>query len=110
MTEAAVLIRLHVKPEFAEAFRGHTLALVRVARTEPGCKSIQVLQKPEDPTQLVLLESWSDRDYYLSDAHQQSAHMQAYFDATKLMIADVGVEMLAPVAEQPDGRVQDDAA
>ena len=109
MTEAAVLIRLHVKSEFAEAFRAHTLELVRAARNEPGCNSIQVLCKQEDPTQLVLLENWADREYYLSEAHQQSPHMQDYFEATKLMIADVGVEMFAPVSEGAPGRVHDDA-
>jgi quinol monooxygenase YgiN len=110
LTEAAVLIRLHVKPEFIDAFRAHTLELVRAARAEAGCQGIQVLYKPEEPAQLVLLERWADKEYYLSDAHQQSAHMQAYFEATQAMIADVGVEMLAPVEEVPRQEVHVDAA
>ena len=110
MIEAAVLIRLHVKPEFIDAFRAHTLELVRAARAEPGCRGIQLLYKPEEPAQLVLLERWADKDYYLSDAHQQSTHMQAYFEATQTMIADVGVEMFAPLHGLTGVQVHDDAA
>ena len=36
--------------------------------------------------------------------------MQAYFEATQAMIADVGVETLAPVEEVPRQEVHVDAA
>jgi quinol monooxygenase YgiN len=110
LSETAVLIRLHVKPEYTDAFREHTLKLVRAARAEPGCRSIQMLQKQEEPAQFVLLEAWADKDYYLSDVHQQSPHMLAYFEATKSMLVDVGVEILSPVADLPQAVAHDDAA
>ena len=106
MSEVAVLIRLHAKPEHTEAFREHTRELVRATLTEAPCTSIQMLQKDEKPAQFLLLETWADKDYYLSDAHQQSPHMQAYFEATQSMLADVGVELMTPVAPLPKVRAK----
>lgn len=110
MTEAAVLIRLHVKPECLAACRAHTLTLVNATRSEPHCQSIQLLHRPEEPRLLLMVQHWDDKAYYLSDAHQHSAHMQSFFDATQAMIADVGVEMLEPVDEAFLTQVHDDAA
>ena len=109
MIETAVLIRLHAKPEHIDAVRAQTEQLLSAVRAEPGCQDLQLLQKQEDPAQFVILETWSDRDYYLSDAHQQSAHMLAYFDATKSMLADVGVELWSPLAPPSESLAHDAA-
>ena len=110
MTEVFVLIRLAVKPQCIDAFRLHTLQLAHAVRAERPCLDIQVLEPQAQPAQFVLLEHWADKDYYLSDSHQQSAHMQAYLEATQRMIADVGVEVLVPAQEAPVAQVHDDAA
>jgi quinol monooxygenase YgiN len=110
LTEAAVLVRLHAKPDHIVALRGHTPAPVRTARAVPGCRSIQLPQKPGHPVQTVLLETWADMGYCLSDARRQSAQLLAYFEAARSELADVGVEMRAPIAELPEAVVQDVAA
>jgi quinol monooxygenase YgiN len=103
LTDAAYLIRLSVKPDCIEPFRAHTLELMRAASLLPRCERVQLLQGDADPSQFVLLETWTDQSYYLSDEHQQADYRTAYFEATKTMLRDVSVELLRPVRDAADG-------
>lgn len=109
MTDVAYLIRLSVKPDCIEPFRAHTLELMRAASRLTRCERVQLLQADADPSQFVLLETWTDQSYYLSDEHQQSDYRTAYFEATKAMLRDVRVELLRPVREAADEAVLPEA-
>ena len=58
---------VHARPETLADVLTASLEHVRRSRTEPGCLMHSVHQSVEDPTVVVFLEHWADRDAL--DAH-----------------------------------------
>lgn len=81
-----VLVYVHVKPAYVDAFKAATLANARNSVQEPGIARFDVIQQRDDPTRFVLIE------VYRSEAdpakHKETAHYQAWRDVVADMMAE----------------------
>lgn len=67
-----VLVGSTVLPENLEAVLGIYRALVAETRTEAGCLGYELLQRREDPCELMLAEAWVSQEHL--DAHTRTPH------------------------------------
>ncbi len=77
------------RPDRLDELLGLSLAHVRRSRDEPGCIEHAVHQDAEDPSRLVFVEQWTDRDA-----------LQAHFavPASRAFIKAAGACAAAPPA------------
>ena len=69
-----VLVHVHVKPDYVEAFREASLENARNSIQEAGIARFDVLQDNEDPTRFILNEVY--RDNAAPAAHKETALTQ----------------------------------
>ncbi len=80
------LVRVHVKPEYVEAFKAATLANVRGSIEEPGIARFDFHQEYDDPSRFVLIEA-----FYTDDgpaAHKETSHYQVWRETVEPMMAE----------------------
>jgi quinol monooxygenase YgiN len=82
-----VLVHVHVRPEYIEAFRSASLANARESVREPGVARFDVVQQTDDPTRFVLVEAY--RTAAAPAAHKEAPHYQAWRDAVAPMMAEI---------------------
>ena len=82
-----VLVHVHVRPEYIEAFRSASLANARESVREPGVARFDVAQQTDDPTRFVLVEAY--RTAAAPAAHKEAPHYQAWRDAVAPMMAEI---------------------
>lgn len=80
-----VLVHVHVKPDYVEAFREASLENARNSIQEAGIARFDVLQDNEDPTRFILNEVY--RDNAAPAAHKETAHYAAWRDTVADMMA-----------------------
>ena len=87
-----VLVQVHVKPEYVEAFRQASLANAKLSLQEPGIARFDLLQQQDDPTRFVLVEAYQNVEATV--AHKATAHYAAWRDAVAGMMAEprIGVK------------------
>jgi len=87
-----VLVHIHVKEEFLEAFRTATIENSRNSLQEPGVVRFDVLQQQDDPTRWVLIEAYRQPEDQLK--HRETAHYARWRDSVADMMAEprVGVK------------------
>jgi len=80
------LVHVHVKPEFADAFREASRRNHEASVREPGNCRFDVLQSPEDPTRFLLYEAYRTAE----DAarHKETAHYKAWREAVADWMAE----------------------
>jgi autoinducer 2-degrading protein len=81
-----VHVHVHVKPEYAEAFKEATVANARASIQEPGIARFDFTQQQDDPTRFVLVEAY--RTPEAPAAHKETAHYQTWRDAVAHMMAE----------------------
>ncbi len=81
-----VLVHVHVKPEFVEAFKQATLENAAVSVKEPGIERFDVIQQTDDPTRFILVEAY--KTVQASAAHKEAAHYLHWRDAVADMMAE----------------------
>jgi autoinducer 2-degrading protein len=81
-----VHVQVHVKPEFAEAFRDATLQNASHSVQESGVARFDVLQQSDDPTRFVLVEVYRTADDPVR--HKETAHYQTWRDEVAQMMAE----------------------
>jgi len=81
-----VHVHVHVKPEFADAFKQATLANARESVKEPGVARFDVIQQQDDPTRFVLVEVY--RDAAANATHKETKHYPVWRDAVAPMMAE----------------------
>ena len=81
-----VLVHVHVKPEFVEAFREATLENASHSILETGIARFDFLQQRDDPTRFVLVEGY--RDDSATSAHKETAHYAKWRDTVAPMMAE----------------------
>lgn len=81
-----VLVHVHVKPEFVEAFREVALDNARNSVQEPGVARFDVLQEAEDATRFTLFEVYRTSEDV--GKHKQTAHYARWYDR----VAEMTVE------------------
>ena len=81
-----VHVRVHVKPECAEAFREATLENAHHSVQEPGIARFDVIQQLDDPSRFVLVEVYRTPED--PARHKETAHYQKWRDAVADMMAE----------------------
>jgi quinol monooxygenase YgiN len=81
-----VLVYVHVKPEFVEAFGEASLDNARNSVQEPGIARFDVIQQSDDPTRFILVEVYGDSEAALR--HKETAHYARWRDAVAGMMAE----------------------
>ena len=81
-----VLVQVHVKPEYVEAFRQASLVNAKLSLQEPGIARFDLLQQQDDPTRFVLVEAYQNVEATV--AHKATAHYAAWRDAVAGMMAE----------------------
>lgn len=59
-----VKVVLKVKPEFREEFENELMSVREMCIAEEECLVFDVERRSDDPTVYLLIESWSDLDYF----------------------------------------------
>jgi quinol monooxygenase YgiN len=80
-----VLVHVHVKPEFIEAFAQATVENAKNSKQEPGVARFDVIRQEDDPTRFVLVEVY--RTAEAPAAHKATAHYTAWRDRVEGMMA-----------------------
>ncbi len=81
-----VHVFVHVKPEYAEAFKAATIENARNSVREPGIARFDVIQQQDDPTRFVLVEVYRTPED--SSRHKETAHYARWRDTEAEMMAE----------------------
>ena len=81
-----VLVHVHVKPEFVEAFKQASLENASNSVKEEGVARFDVIQQTDDPTRFILVEVYKSIE--ASAAHKETAHYLKWRDTVADMMAE----------------------
>ena len=81
-----VLVHVHVKPEFVQAFKEATIDNASNSVKEPGIARFDVIQQVEDPTHFILVEVYKTPN--ASGAHKETAHYNRWRNTVVGMMAE----------------------
>lgn len=81
-----VLVHVHVKPEFVEAFKQASIENASNSVRESGIARFDVIQQSEDPTKFILVEVYKTDDAPV--AHKETAHYAKWRDTVTEMMAE----------------------
>lgn len=81
-----VLVHVHVKPEFVEAFKQASLENAANSVQEPGIARFDVIQQTDDPTRFILVEVYKTTE--APAAHKETAHYTRWRDTVAEMMAE----------------------
>jgi (4S)-4-hydroxy-5-phosphonooxypentane-2,3-dione isomerase len=81
-----VLVHVHVKTEFIEAFRAASIENARNSIKEAGVARFDVIQEVEDPTRFILVEVYRTPED--NAKHKETAHYARWRDAVAEMMAE----------------------
>lgn len=81
-----VLVHVHVKPEYLDAFHAASLDNASHSVQEPGIARFDVIQQADDPTRFVLIEVYRQPEDAVR--HKETAHYTRWRDAVAGMMAE----------------------
>lgn len=81
-----VLVHVHVRPEFVEAFKQASLENAGSSVKEPGIARFDVIQQADDPARFILVEAY--RTAAAPAAHKETAHYAKWRDTVAGMMAE----------------------
>jgi autoinducer 2-degrading protein len=81
-----VLVHIHVKPEFVEAFKQASIANASNSVQEAGVVRFDFIQQTEDPTRFTLVEVYKNPE--AQAAHRETAHYLTWRDTVTDMMAE----------------------
>ena len=81
-----VLVHVHVKPEFVEAFQKASIENASNSVKEAGIARFDVIQQTDDPTKFILVEVYKTAE--ASVAHKETAHYAKWRDTVVDMMAE----------------------
>ncbi len=81
-----VMVSVHVKPEYVEAFRAATIANATASVKEKGIARFDVIQQNDSPTHFLLVEVYRDAD--APAKHKETAHYKTWRDTVEEMMAE----------------------
>jgi len=81
-----VLVHVHVKSEFLEAFKQASIENARNSVREPGIARFDVIQQEDDPTKFILVEVYKTAE--APAVHKETAHYAKWRDTVTDMIAE----------------------
>jgi len=81
-----VLVHVHVKTDFVEAFKQASLDNASNSVKEPGVARFDVIQQTEDPTKFILVEVYKTAQAPV--AHKETAHYARWRNTVMKMMAE----------------------
>ena len=81
-----VMVYVHVKSQFLDAFKQATLENARESVKEPDIARFDVVQQEDDPTRFILIEVYKTAD--AQAAHKATAHYETWRDTVAEMMGD----------------------
>ena len=81
-----VLVHVHVKPEFVDAFKKASLDNASNSVKEEGVARFDVIQQVDDPTRFILVEVYKTVE--AQSAHKETAHYLKWRDTVADMMAE----------------------
>lgn len=81
-----VLVHVHVKPEFVDAFKQASIENASNSVKESGIARFDVIQQTDDPTKFILVEVYKTAD--APAAHKETAHYTRWRDAVAGMMVE----------------------
>jgi quinol monooxygenase YgiN len=81
-----VLVHVHVKPEFVEAFKAESLENACNSLQEPGIARFDVIQQVDDPQRFLLVEVY--RTEAAAGQHKETAHYLKWRERVAEMMAE----------------------
>jgi len=81
-----VLVHIHVKPEFVEAFKQASIENASNSVKEAGIARFDVIQQTDDPTKFILVEAYKTAE--APAAHKETAHYARWRDTVTEMMAE----------------------
>jgi quinol monooxygenase YgiN len=81
-----VLVHIHVKPEFIEAFKVASIENARSSLQEPGIARFDVIQQIDDPTHFELIEVYRTPEDPAK--HKNTAHYIKWRELAEPMLAE----------------------
>jgi quinol monooxygenase YgiN len=81
-----VLVHVHVKAEFVDAFKQASLENASNSVKEEGIARFDVIQQTDDPTRFILVEVY--RTVEAQSAHKETAHYLKWRDTVAEMMAE----------------------
>ena len=81
-----VLVHVHVKPEFVEAFKQASLENASSSVQETGIARFDVIQQVDDPTRFILVEVYKSAE--APAAHKATPHYARWRDTGAEMMAE----------------------
>ncbi|MCU1683791.1 MAG: antibiotic biosynthesis monooxygenase [Amycolatopsis sp.] len=93
-----IVAKIKAKPEGVDQLVTALKAVAIPSREEAGCESYQLYLNPDDPTDLVMVETWADNDAIAT--HNKSPHFQALVaDMTPLLAGPLDIQILKPAKD-----------
>lgn len=81
-----VIVAVHVKPGFEEAFKRASLENARNSIQESGILRFDVIQQSDDPTRFALIEIY--RSMEAPARHKETQHYKVWKDTVEPMMAE----------------------
>ncbi len=81
-----VLVHIHVKPEFIEAFKVASIENARNSLLEPGIARFDVIQQIDEPTNFELIEVY--RTSGDPARHKETVHYNKWRELAEPMLAE----------------------
>ncbi len=97
MSHFAVVVTIRLKPGTADDFRALILETAAASKqNEAGCHRFDVLAAEDDGDTFVFYEEYSDAAAF--EAHRESPHFKAYWQATEAMINDRSIRRCSVIS------------
>lgn len=81
-----VLVHVHVRPEFVEAFKQAAIENASNSVKEAGIARFDVIQQIDDPTKFILIEVY--KTAHAQVVHKETAHYRRWRDTVEEMMAE----------------------
>jgi quinol monooxygenase YgiN len=81
-----VLVHVHVKPEFIDAFKQASLENASNSVKETGIARFDVIQQVDDPSRFILVEVYKTAE--APAAHKETTHYTRWRDTVAEMMAE----------------------
>ena len=81
-----VIVKYKSQPEKQNEALSALNSLILEVKKEPNFVNIKVLVDPEDKTNIMLFEEWSDEAYYKGE-HMKTAHLQQFIGDSRNFLA-----------------------
>ena len=81
-----VLVHVHVKPQFVEAFKQASIENATNSVQEVGIARFDVIQQADDPTRFILVEVYKTAE--APAAHKETAHYLRWREMVAEMMAE----------------------